>query len=244
VNPYLGSVLLFGDRAQLEHYIQTNLEQYIIWPNVNLYMSGEYLYYPALNDLLYLHFLKYQSLPTLHCRKSVLDWAKYFIHQHTNNKLVVTIQLRNNPRTPKRNTDIDCWLKLFEYCYDKNYSVSFIIICAKDEIDSRIRDCPNTTLAKDYCTNVEQDLALVELSDIHMGASSGPSTIAFFSNKPYCLFKWDGIERLYKNLIYKNNSYYFYFANDAQKLIKKDETPELLINEFTNLWEYLKNRNV
>lgn len=240
VNQYLGSILLFSNRKQLEDYIQLNMKEYVIWPSLVQYLSREYLYYTLFNDLLFQYYKEKKSIPHLHCRKPVQKWAEDFINKHAGTNKAITIQLRKNYKTPDRNTDDRSWSKLFEYCQDNNYPVLFIIICARNEINDDIRKHRNIVIAKDYCTSLEQDLALVEKAHIHMGASSGPSTMAFFSDKPYCIFKWDGIDYLYKELKSSNNKYYFNFSFDTQRLIKEKETPNLLISEFKDLWNYIK----
>ena len=40
-------------------------------------------------------------------------------------------------------------------------------------------------VAKDHHTVVAEDLALISTSAIHMGASSGPASMAWFNDKPY-----------------------------------------------------------
>lgn len=240
VNEDIGSVLLFSDRNQLDDYIQLNRNKYVIWPDLIQYISREYIYYTLFNNLLYEYYKENKSIPTLHCRKSAQQWADNFIKQHADTKKVVTVQLRKNIKTPDRNTSDESWLKLFEYCQNENHPVLFIIICARDEINNDIRKHKNVIIAKDYFTNLEQDLALVEKSHMHMGASSGPSTMAFFSDKPYCIFKWDGINYIYKDLKKSDDKYYFYFSNEYQRLIKEGETADLLIREFNELWNHIK----
>ena len=122
------------------------------------------------------------------------------------------------------------------------YPVKFVIICARSEIDNRLRECSNVIIAKDYHTGVEQDMALIHTSAMHMGAGSGPATMAWFNNKPYLMV----------NTTYKSGEFFerpgmirqeecdiqrFWFAGPLQRVANGTETAELLIREFALLWE-------
>ena len=116
------------------------------------------------------------------------------------------------------------------------YPASFVIICSKSEIDEGLRKYSNVLIAKDYYTNIEQDLALVNVSAIHMGPSSGPGTMALFSRKPFCMVNTDMINKSYKGFVKNGNRSRFLFSNPVQSYLSGQETPEILVDEFKRMW--------
>jgi hypothetical protein len=98
-------------------------------------------------------------------------------------------------------------------------------------------DMPNVVVAKEHFSELSGDLALIAACDAHMGAASGPSTMAIFSNKPYCIFGWRIAEYRYRGLIIEEDIRRMFFATTAQRFIAATETPELLARE----WKLIKS---
>ena len=139
-----------------------------------------------------------------------------------------------------RNSAIAEWITFFNYCANL-FEVTFFIICKNDEIDPMLHKCTNTVLVKKYNTNAAQDLALIQNSHFHMGANSGPSTIAWFSDKPFLTVNM----KLNKGIFYKNENMIIElgggfqrlnFFKDNQLIYMHKETAHILINAFENIW--------
>jgi hypothetical protein len=235
VNPHLGSLFLFDSHRQLESYIADNISDYHVWPTLPRYALREYLYYYCFNELFYSYYQQHGALPSLASRPAALAWAKHFIKEHAPSATPVTVQLRHNKVNPARNSNYDAWMAFFEHCADR-YPVKFIVICAHSEVDPRLRQMKNVMVAKDYCTSVEQDLALIEAARIHMGVSSGPAAMVLFSGKPYCIFNWEANLSSIKGFVQDGHRYRYYFSTPYQNCIFGTETPDLLIAEFKRLW--------
>lgn len=239
VNENLGSLLVFNSHIQLHRFIADNSGFYQIWPSGWQASSREYLYYSVFNDLLFPYFKAHGSVPHLTCRQFLVDWARLFYKAHAYPQVPVTVNIRNNNALgTHRNLDLDIWLQFFQFC-ETRYPVKFVVICATSEIDDRLRQCANVIVAKDYHTGVEQDLALIHSSAIHMGASSGPATMVWFSTKPYLIVNTDLDPDLYHPSIVKqaNNVIRFAFATPMQRFTVGIETIELLVEEFVRMWE-------
>ena len=251
VNQNLASVFIFNSQAQLQCYINDNLDQYHVWPSAWLMSRFEYLSPAIFNSLLYRHFKEFKSIPYLSCRPFLREWAADFYKDNVAGKVPVTVNLRNNTGWAlHRNSCIESWIDFFRYC-EPRYRATFIIICAYSEIDDRLRQCSNVLIGKDYHTGVEQDMALIHTSAMHMGAGSGPATMAWFNDKPYLMvntkyeigdfFEYpDMIEQVCENI------QRFWFSSPLQRIASGTETPELLIREFKPMWEsvglkYLQN---
>ena len=235
VNAHLGSLFVFDSHSFLESFIAANASRYHVWPPPILYAGREYLFYHCFNSVFFDFFNERGFLPELKPRPVARSWAREFIAEHAGSRRAGTVQLRNNPKTPDRNSNYDCWLDFFRYCA-RTHPVTFIVICSPSEIDPRLRSSPNVVIAKDHFTNLEQDLALIEAADFHMGPSSGPATIAQFNRKPYCMFSWDLNSRLLKGLARDGQRHRFVFSTPLQSWMSEKETTDTLIAEFERIW--------
>ena len=239
VNPHLGSLFLFDSRRRLEEFASGNLDRYDVWPPLPQYASREYLYYRVFNEILFDHFHKEKALPRLEVRGLARTWAKGFLERYVGSDVAVTVQLRKNPANPARDSDYSSWISFFEACRGR-YPVRFLVICAKEEVDPRLRQCPNVVVAKDHCTSVEQDLSLVDAAAMHMGASSGPSMIAIFSEKPYCLFNTDLLADRYEGSTREGDRFTLFFGSSTQSLLFGLENRDLIASEFERMWKTLE----
>lgn len=236
VNPFLRSLLLFGSHRELEKFVADNSERYVVWPSLGLYASHEYLFYHCMDGVFQNYHGVHGGLPQLRSRPAAAAWAQSFLQAHAVDGFVpVSIQLRRNPENPARNSDYESW-KAFFARSAAEYQAKFFVICGPSEIDLGFRELPNVILVKEYHTSLEQDLALIEACDIHMGASSGPGMIAIFNRKPYCFFGYDGNEGRLKCLRQAGGRLHFSFAADRQYLIRNTETLEMIQREFERLW--------
>ncbi|MGH8678563.1 MAG: hypothetical protein ACREUQ_09465 [Burkholderiales bacterium] len=238
VNPHLGSLFLFDSHRRLESFIADNISDYHVWPTLAQYASREYLFYYCFNELFYSYYQQHGVLPRLASRPAAAAWAAQFVKHHVHPAIPVTVQLRRNSANPARDSNYDSWLAFFEHC-EGRYPVKFVVVCAPSEVDARLRGQPNVIVAKDHCTTVEQDLALIEAAQIHMGATSGPGTIAQFSSKPYCMFNLRMDTDSVKGFVHEGNRNRFFFSSPVQTWIVGEETPELLVGEFERLWAAL-----
>jgi hypothetical protein len=240
VNPLLRSLMLFGSHRELEKFVADNGERYVVWPTLGQYASREYLFYHCMDKVFQNHFDAHGHLPQLRSRPAAAHWAKGFLQTHAPaDGVTVSIQLRRNQKNSARNSDYEAWKSFFAEAAGA-YSAKFFVICGPTEIDPEFRKLPNVVLVKDYYTSLEQDLALIETCEIHMGASSGPGMIAIFNRSPYCFFGYDGQENRLRCLQKKEGRLRFSFAEDGQYLLQQIETPLTIRREFELLWKCLR----
>lgn len=228
INEYLGSLFLFDSYKRIEDFILDNFDKYYLWPSLRQYATKTEAY--ALNfDFVQKFYLSNGYIPQLTCHQVMIEWAKSFIEKNVQSGIPVAVHLRNNQNSARaRNSSIGDWIAFFEYCMGK-FSAKFIVICSWEEIDDRLRKCPNVIIAKDYHTNIEQDLALIQVSALFMGGPSGPSTIAVFNSKPYVIVNF----RTANETLIKGSK--FIFANENQRVIWEPENFEILVREFSSL---------
>jgi hypothetical protein len=236
VNPYFGSVFVFDSRDRLARFVTDNADLYHARPEAWQFARRKYLYYEILNELLYDYFQEKKQIPTLSCRPVLVDWATGFFRKNAAALVPVTVQVRNNPFFDRhRNLRADCWIEFFRRCRER-YPVKFFLIGTPGEIDARFREMDNVLVAKDFHTGIEQDLALIQTSAIHMGASSGPACMALFSSKPYLLVSHTIQPGSHRGLIEEGDFVRFFFSTPYQRLASGAETPDLLMSEFERMW--------
>ncbi len=238
VNPHLGSLLVFNSRLQLERFIADNADQYFVWPPAWQLENWDGGYFQVCHDLLNKYHQQHGSLPRVGCRSFLADWAQAFFQEHVSPRVPVTVQLRPDETdcTP-HNMNMECWFEFIRAC-DVEYPVRFVVTGACDEIDERLRDRPNVLIARDHGTTIEQDLALIQTAAIHMGASSGPGTMAILNNKPYFLVNADThtAEARMDGMIRQGDLWRLPFGTPYQHLATPPETADLLVNEFARMW--------
>jgi hypothetical protein len=236
VNPHHGSLFIFNSSEQLHRFVAMHGSEYHVWPTAWKFGTRKYNYYYVLNELLHDYYLTHGAIPHLSCRPSALRWAKEFFERHVHAQVAVTVQLRKNKNIcPSRNTDIDDWLRFFAYCED-HYPIQFVVVCALSEVDDRLRECRNVTVAKDHGTNIEEDLALIQSAAIHMGAVSGPGQLAIFNAKPYLLISPSIHLNGHDDVICHDDYCQFTFATPFQRFIEPTATLDVLIAEFDRMW--------
>jgi hypothetical protein len=258
VNPFLGSVLLFNSKNQLEKYISNGDEYCLVWPSGwELNVTREYLYYQMLEEIIYPYYIANQSIPYLRSRQSLEDWAIEFISQNISGDICISVNIRNNPNHHlERNSNLKEWKKLFVNCQDK-LPIKFIVICSLSEIDTDLRGLENLIFAKDFHTTVEQDLALIAASDIHMGTSSGPATMAWFSEKPYFIvnatldqeyFRSNKIIKIngegYIKFSFSKDGQFFYTGRETFEILKKNLLEMIDIFKINKINKNIKSKNI
>lgn len=199
-----------------------------------LYASKQYLFYHCMNHVFPEFCRGGRSLPRLRPRPALRQWAHDFLALHAATDRRVSVQLRRNPKTPLRNSDYESWKRFFRHA-QSSYPVRFFLICSLDEIDQEFRSLGNVVLAKDFQTTLEQDLALIESCDFHMGPSSGPGSIAMFNSRPYCMFGFDVDETKVSGLVHDGIRIRYGFSGQYQYWIREVESFALICSEFERL---------
>ena len=226
---------IFNSKEKFEHYLLGISDNTEAFPSGwKLKLTREYLYYSIFDEIIYPHYLREGNIPELKFSNFLNNWANYFFQKNAPNKVSITVNLRqNNIFQKNRNSDLCCWLEFFKYAKRHYQAAHFFIICAESEIDSRFRDLANVTIMKDCRTRIDEELALIKNSAIHLGASSGPALAAWFGSNPYLVMNTTLHEQVFSNetLVIKDGPdiLRFCFANSLQRFIVGPEKLEILI---------------
>lgn len=242
INPKLGSVFIFNSHQQFESFVLQNSGRYILHPTFFDYKNGS----ESRPNISYVRdfYLKHNFLPKFEFKKSTLNWARAFVKKYIDDKLMVIANIRFNfAYSPQRNSDLGAWESLFRHCSSKYPDVVFVVPGRDNEtreIRQRIGELPNVIFSKDFHTNIEQDLALIELSVLYMATIFGPASLPLLTDHiPYVLTKYANPEPLYDFMWLKIGGHFPWQNIDIQHLIwdaQEKETAEVLIREFEHVF--------
>jgi hypothetical protein len=245
INDKLGSTLLFDNHGDLHRFIGRFKNNYLVWPSRWRIASKKFLGTFVFEELFFQFYKKNKRVPKFECPKYLNTWVENFFRDNVGASTPVTVNLRSNPAYDvHRNSDMDAWLGFFKFC-EGRYPAKFIVICNADEFDVRFRECRNVVYSKDFQTDISHELALISNSAMHLGAGSGPVSMAMFGQKPYLIVNTD----LHKNELLNKpgmiidldgNFQRVWFANEHQKFCKSKETFDMLASEFDSMWGNLR----
>lgn len=234
---HIGELHYFDSHRNLEKYIADNVHKYYVWPSAITYACERDLNQLSM-EFITDFYKKYHFIPSLSFRPALVDWAKSFLRQHVVPNTPIVVHLRNAGQGyDSRNSRMDAWLEFFQYCQDR-FPAHFVVICAKREVDERLRSLSNVVIAKDFDTTVDQDLALIQCAPAYMGMSSGPSIVAILGQKPYSIL--NAYLGGYSKILVKHSwGVSFVFANEHQRWMIGPETTQLLADEFSRLFSVI-----
>jgi hypothetical protein len=201
------------------------------WPPIDLLRSGEYLWYVTIKFFDQVYHLR-PIKPRLRARAPIAQWAREFLVAHAQCRTSVTVNLRMNPaHSAKRNMNADVWRAFFDHA-SRDGAVSFFLLGSATENFDCFRSCSNVVVTKDWLTDVERDLALIEYASIHMGSSSGPAMFpAFLEDKPTTIVNSDALPQLvhYRDALRWDGQFLrFNFGNPNYRLTAVAETVDFL----------------
>ena len=245
-NFYIKNIYVVDSISRLNTFIDKNYYS-LVFPSKNKIYSEVYLFYEILENIFSSKW--FSSTPKLKPSNNLSKEAKFFFNKHAEKSIRVTVNLRNNKSYDvHRNALLIEWINFFKYCHDK-YNATFFILSSKEELDSRLLNLPNVIVTRQFYDGIEKDLSLIFHSDIHIGSSSGPSTIAWFQNKPMLIINSHMSilsRRLSKKCIIKNENYSkynrFLFSSENHIFSEEKETFKTLRRDFDLLVKILNSK--
>ncbi len=233
-NPKLGSVHIFDSRDEFESFLAERRGKYILTPSLFDYVNSNspyrrgYLFFKEFYE-------RYGSLPKLKIPALTDAWARAFIKKHAPG-YAVAVSLRSNPFfASHRNAKPKVWREFFRYCSKQYPECTFIILGRGAEINEALRG-PNVIFTKDYGTNSEQDLALVQRALFYLCVSSGPLSWAFLRDDIAYFASSFVMPDVANNYSWLKEGDSFPWQRQAfQKVSWEQETLETLKKEFAHL---------
>ena len=198
VLPAVDAVHHFGSDEEFERFFRANFRRYVAWPRYpyfhtwpsahNYHHISERGYpFPNVYTPLDEYFAKRGPLPALTCPPEYLQWAREFLRLHISPALPVALQIRFNPDSPMRNTDLGAWTA-FLHRMQRRPEIKFLILCRREEIVPELREFSNVVYSKDYASGVLNDLALLQVCHLSLMPDSGFVNFPWFTGLPTIYF--------------------------------------------------------
>ncbi len=248
--PGTGAVLQFDSDIDFEAFFRRNYRRYVCWPRYGYFHSWptqiEYTEtipetgYPYPNTYAPLdRFLQtHAALPGLTCPPAALEWARLFIRRHAGAATPVTAQIRFNPESPRRNTDLDAWREFFQRMQARP-DIKFIVICRQEEVTPELRALSNVVYAKDYGSGILEDLALIQVSHFSIFPDAGFATYPWFLGLPTIFFAKEKHYFPHLRMLDVNGGTGLRFLTPFQRRVFGEYTADTLEQEFLRLWNDL-----
>ena len=198
------------------------------WPPANLLAGYRYESMDLLQEMCEV----FRQFPVLEMQGAQLASAQDMLASKAFDRPLIAVHLKSiSPLTEgTSNADHVAWWRFFDAV---GVRAKFLLV-GQDPIPNTISELPNVIVARSLGATSVQQLALVRLSDAFMGMASGPCQMAIFGRKPYAIFKnpQHHREEMIKELRSPRG---FGFSLPGQRLIRENETPELLQHCFEEL---------
>ncbi len=235
VNPHLGSFMLMDNFDTVCKYVQDNSELYYVMPPLEIVAKPKNLLYRTIFNRMVNFHKQYGFIPHLSCKPAMLLWARHFLIVNRI-RYPVAVHLRCSKIRSFCNSNFKAWFDFFNFCAGSHKKIKFVIIGTREEIQPEFRTLKNVIFSKDYGTTVEEDMALIQLSFIFMGCSSGPGMMVAYSDIPFLIFNFFPAGHEKKVLAGKQLPW----AHSQQQLIYQRDTKEVIINRFRKLMKDIK----
>ena len=160
-----------------------------------------YLYYDLMAE-----FAKHERLPNL-------QWCPVPRGDY------VSVQIRQNPHDTERNSVLPAWVEFLATTDD-----SFVVFGDLDGIP----DLPNVRKSRGPIVN---DLLTLAGARAHLGASSGPATLAWFNSQPFTVFHTTMTEGWCAGYEHNGGRGRFSWSADRQTHLIETETVESIRRE-------------
>lgn len=245
-SPYLGSIFQFNDRNEFNDFFNKNVARYITYPSLNRYLGetfnygkGDYEIKVLLDDF----YKNNKHMPKLRIGERDMMWAyDFFMKNLPANKVPVVLSLKNTFHSQHRNADPAIWLPFIKRCEHEYPEVMFIQIGLRGEEFCAIRKCKNVIIAKDFCSSLLEDFALMRASVLYLGTTSGVTKVAEYSDLPFLIFRMEA--HIMKRLRLRNGEGHV-FSTKQQKFYDSNfkMSPEILFNEFEKVYQQIDLNN-
>jgi len=237
LSPKLGSVFIFNSKDDLELFLDQNRSRYFTCPSIFKYANNlgfardNYRFLRSFYD-------KEKFLPQLELPKIVNLWTKAFVKKNLKGKYMIAVNLRTNPFfAQQRNAIMASWKDFFEYCLKKHDNVVFVILGRKSDVIEAFKELPNVIFTPEHNINIQHTLSFIKHSLFYMATSSGPASFAILSEDiAYLIVSFHAPDISFNYNWWKPGTHLPWQNKELQKLIWEQETPQILIKEFEDLF--------
>ncbi|HVS26496.1 MAG TPA: hypothetical protein VHE58_04265 [Burkholderiales bacterium] len=213
-----------------------------MWPSLHQHLRRR-MTYPMSHDIINRFYAREGFVPQLAAPRGYGRWAREFLLQHWPDRFVVCINPRQSrlnaiPAATYRDSPLNEWHAFIDTVADRYPDVHFLMLGGFHEWESVLTRRPNVSIPRVMGLTLAHELALLRSADLFMGASSGFSTMATFTDVPYVITNY---EHLFASVAgVEVNAPRYPFATEHQHLVWLKEDAALLMKYFEAVYHRLQ----
>lgn len=232
----LREIKIFNDRYSFNEFISKNISN-VRWPTFKNHLKKNLDY--SSHKKINLFYKKYGFVPELQIPIGYDKWVKIFFETNLKNKYSVCVNIRQarlkkDPQTLYRDSPADVWFEFMQVIHKINKNIVFVLVGGYEENEHRFSFLPNVIVARENGLNLAHELAILKMSNLFMGTSSGFSAMATFAGNPYIITNYDPKAACETEIEIGSKQYPF--AKKHQFLNWGREKKEVLINLFSEIY--------
>jgi hypothetical protein len=246
--PGLGEVRTFDSDRKFEAFFREHYDRYVCWPRyrrghswpsrVNYgRLSTDGIAYPNTYAPVHRFFRASGTVPKLSAPPPLLQWARAFVREQVHPGVPIAVQIRFNPESPVRNTDIEAWMTFFRRM-ETRCAAKFVVLCRREEIVPELRSFPNVVFSKDHASGVLEDIALLQVAHFSMFPDAGFATYPWFCGTPTIFFGRQ-LHEFPQRRMQDVTGTKMPFLSEFQRRRFGPYTAQTLEEEFLSLWDDL-----
>lgn len=204
------------------------------WPSLRDHLRRR-MTYPMGHEVINRFYAREGYVPQLAAPKGYGRWAREFLQRHWPDRFIVCINPHQSrfspvPATTYRDSPPDEWNTFIDAVAERYPNVHFLMLGTIQEWDSALAGRPNVSIPCVMGLTLAHELALLRSADLFMGASSGFSTMATFTDVPYVI---TNIEHYFASFAgVELNTPRYPFGSEHQHLVWRQEDAGLLMRYF------------
>jgi hypothetical protein len=204
------------------------------WPSLRDHLRRR-MTYPIGHEIINRFYAREGYVPQLAAPKGYERWAREFLQRLWPDRFVVCINPHQSrfspvPATTYHNSPLDEWNAFIDAVAEHYPNVHFLMLGNIQEWDSALAGRPNVSIPRAMGLTLAHELALLCSADLFMGASSGFSTMATFTDVPYVI---TNIEHHFASFAgVEVNAPRYPFGSEHQHLVWRQEDAGLLMRYF------------
>lgn len=162
-----------------------------MWPSYEDQIARN-ITYPLGHHAINAFHEKHSHIPKLAPPRGYEDWARKYRERFLADKFVVALNPRQSRLTPNpaviyRDADLSEWYEFIRIAGEKYPDVQFLQLGGFDEWRRELWNLDNVTILREQGLSLAHELAMLTISDLFIGTSSGFATMATFTDTPYLI---------------------------------------------------------
>jgi hypothetical protein len=208
------------------------------WPRMYSHLMMKN-YYPLSHKLINAFYARHGYVPQLVVPPAMRQWARTFHQAELGSRPLVVINPRQSmltrfPGGLYRDSSLEDWYRFIDSIGTRRPDALFVMVGGFAEWEHQLALRRNVFIPRAYGLTLAHELALMTISELFMGASSGFATFATFTDIPYAILNVEQFFAGPAELTVGARRYPF--AAERQIITWHPETTEELLTLFADLY--------